>query len=150
MEYEFDTHISLMHAELSSMQLDVSTTMTLVNGLVGIVEKLWQECILPNPSFPLPAIRHGNESSATAFGMRYLNGVYSPSVAPVTLSAGVSQTSASCPSGRSDMQGTTLASGSASSASGHAGPSSAPAAGEPHLAVVQWLKKVSQCLWLFM
>jgi len=136
MEHEFDTCISLMHAELSSMQLDVSTTMMLVNGLVSIVEKLWQEHILPNPLFPPPAIRYGNESSATAFGMRYLNGVYGPSVAPVTLSAGVSQTSVSRPSGHSDMQGTTLASGSASSASGHASPSSAPAAGEPHLAVV--------------
>ncbi|KAG2100518.1 hypothetical protein BD769DRAFT_1393941 [Suillus cothurnatus] len=136
MEHEFDTCISLMHAELSSMQLDVSTTVTLVNGLVCIVEKLRQECILPNPSFPPPAIRYGNESLATAFGMRYLNGVYGPSVAPVTLSAGVSQTSVSRPSGRSDMQGTTLASSSASSASRHASPSSAPAAGELHLAVV--------------
>jgi len=90
MEHEFDTHISLMCAKLSSMQLDVSTTVTLVNGLVGIVEKLQQEHILPNPLFQPPAIRHGNESLATAFGMRYLNGVYGPSVAPVTLSAGVS------------------------------------------------------------
>jgi len=136
MEHKFDTRISSMCTELSSMQLNVSTTMTLVNGLVGIVEKLRQERILPNPSFPPPAIRHGNESSATAFGMRYLNGVYGPSVAPVTLSAGVGQTSVSRPSGCSDMQGTTLASGSASLASGHAGPSSAPAAGELHLAVV--------------
>jgi hypothetical protein len=62
MEHEFDTHISSMHTELSSMQLDVSTTMTLVNGLVSIVVKLWQERILPNPLFPLPAIRHGDES----------------------------------------------------------------------------------------
>jgi hypothetical protein len=89
MEHEFDTRISSMCAKLSSMQLDVSTTVTLVNGLVGIVEKLRQEHILPNPLFQPPAIRHGNESLATAFGMRYLNGVYGPLVAPVTLSAGV-------------------------------------------------------------
>ncbi|KAG2114322.1 uncharacterized protein F5147DRAFT_770303 [Suillus discolor] len=89
MEQEFDARISSMCAELSSMQLDVSATVTLVNGLVGLVKKLRQERVLANPSFPPPMLSHGNESSATAFGMRYLNGVFGPSVAPMPLSVGV-------------------------------------------------------------
>ncbi|KAG1807076.1 hypothetical protein EV424DRAFT_1544021 [Suillus variegatus] len=73
MEQEFDARISSMRAELSSMQLDVSATVTLVNGLVSLVEKLRQEWVLPNPSFALPMIGQGNDTLATAFGMRYLN-----------------------------------------------------------------------------
>ncbi|KAG2095125.1 uncharacterized protein F5147DRAFT_778819 [Suillus discolor] len=110
MEQEFDTRISSMRAELSSMQLDVGATVTLVNGLVCLVEKLRQERVIANPSFPLPMLSHGNESSATAFGMRYMNSVFSPSAAPTSLSAGVGQTSASRPPGRPDMQGDTFTS----------------------------------------
>ncbi|KAG1899438.1 uncharacterized protein F5891DRAFT_1189890 [Suillus fuscotomentosus] len=111
MEQEFEARISSMRAELSSMQLDVGTMVTLVNGLVGLVEKLWQERVLANPSFPPPMISHGNESSATTFGMRYLNGVFSPLVTPMPFSVGVSQTSVSCPPRRPDTQGTTFPSG---------------------------------------
>ncbi|KAG1889742.1 uncharacterized protein F5891DRAFT_1198405 [Suillus fuscotomentosus] len=111
MEQDFEARISSMCAELSSMQLDVGTMVTLVNGLVGLVEKLWQERVLANPSFPPPMISHGNESSATTFGMRYLNGVFSPLVTPMPFSVGVSQTSVSCPPRRPDMQGTTFPSG---------------------------------------
>lgn len=95
MEQEFDTCIFSMRAELSSMKLDVGATVTLVNGLVCLVEKLRQERVIANPSFPLPMLSHGNESSATTFGMRYMNGVFSPSAAPTPLSAGIGQTSAS-------------------------------------------------------
>ncbi|KAG2116989.1 uncharacterized protein F5147DRAFT_648607 [Suillus discolor] len=110
MEQEFDTRISSMCAELSSMQLDVGATVTLVNGLVCLVEKLRQERVIANPSFPPPMLSHGNESSATAFGMRYMNGVFGPLAAPTSLSAGVGQTSASCPPGRPDTQGDTFTS----------------------------------------
>ncbi|KAG1787533.1 uncharacterized protein HD556DRAFT_1312719 [Suillus plorans] len=123
MEQEFDARISLMRADLSSMQLDVGATVTLVNGLVGLVEKLQQERVLANPLFPPPMISHGNDTSATAFGMRYLNGVFGPSVAPIPISVGVGQMSVSCPSGRPDTQGGTFTSGSVSSALAHAGPS---------------------------
>ncbi|KAG2098279.1 uncharacterized protein F5147DRAFT_656158 [Suillus discolor] len=123
MEQEFDTWISSMHAELSSMQLDVGATVTLVNGLVGLVEKLWQEQVLANPSFLPPMISHGNDTSATTFSTRYLNGVFSPSVAPIPISVGVGQTLVSCPSGRPDMQGSVFTSGLASLALAHAGPS---------------------------
>ncbi|KAG2367551.1 hypothetical protein BDR07DRAFT_1478905 [Suillus spraguei] len=99
MELEFKSHISAMRAELSNMQ---------------------------NPSFLPPMISHGNESSATAFGIRYLNGVFGPSVAPIPPSVGMGQTLVSCPSACPDMQGSTFTSGQASSASAHAGPSSAP------------------------
>ncbi|KAG0692663.1 hypothetical protein DFH29DRAFT_882187 [Suillus ampliporus] len=54
MEQDFNTRISSMHAELSSMQLDVGATVTLVDGLVCLVEKLRQDHIVPNPSFPAP------------------------------------------------------------------------------------------------
>ncbi|KAG1809845.1 uncharacterized protein HD556DRAFT_1452297 [Suillus plorans] len=110
MEQEFDTHISSMCAELSSMQLDVGATVTLVNRLVSLVEKLQQEWVLTNPSFSPPILSHGDDFSATTFGMRYLNGVFGPLVAPIPLSIGVSQTSASCPSGHPDMQGGTFTS----------------------------------------
>ncbi|KAG2050208.1 hypothetical protein BDR06DRAFT_974596 [Suillus hirtellus] len=103
MEHDFDTHISSMHAELSAVQLDVSTTITLVNGLVSLVKKLRQECVLANPSFPPPMVSHGNDSTATAFSMRYLNGVFGPFIAPMPLSVGVSQTSASRSFGHPDM-----------------------------------------------
>ncbi|KAG1836548.1 hypothetical protein DFJ58DRAFT_734902 [Suillus subalutaceus] len=108
MEHDFDTRISSMCAELSAMQLNVGATVTLVDGLVGLVEKLQQEWVLPNPSFPPPTMRQGNESSATALSMRYLNSVFDPSVAPIPLSVGINQTLASRTFGRSDMQGSTL------------------------------------------
>ncbi|KAG0697644.1 hypothetical protein DFH29DRAFT_878573 [Suillus ampliporus] len=54
MEQDFDTCISSMCAELLSMQLDVGATVTLVNGLVCLVEKLQQDQVVPNPSFPAP------------------------------------------------------------------------------------------------
>ncbi|KAG2057625.1 hypothetical protein BDR06DRAFT_1036812 [Suillus hirtellus] len=107
MEQEFDARISSMHAELSSMQLDVGATVTLVNGLVGLVKKLQQEQVVANPSFPPPALSHANESSATTFGMRYLNGVFGPSVAPMPLSVGVGQSSALHPSSHPEVQGGT-------------------------------------------
>ncbi|KAG1794830.1 uncharacterized protein HD556DRAFT_1442615 [Suillus plorans] len=132
MEHDFDARISSMRAELSAVQLDVGTTVTLVNGLVGLVEKLRQERVLANPSFPPPMVSHGNDSTATAFGMRYLNGVFGPSIAPIPLSVGVGQTSASRSFGRPDMQGSTSISGNLSSASAHAGPLSAPAPGGSH------------------
>ncbi|KAG0693560.1 hypothetical protein DFH29DRAFT_881371 [Suillus ampliporus] len=74
MEQDFDTRISSMHAELSSMQLDVGATVTLVDGLVCLVEKLQQDHVVPNPSFPAPVIGPANASTATAMGYRYLNG----------------------------------------------------------------------------
>ncbi|KAG1801758.1 hypothetical protein EV424DRAFT_1545390 [Suillus variegatus] len=123
MEREFDARISSMHAELSAMQLDVGATVTLVNGLVGLVEKLRQERVLPNPSFALPMIGQGNDTLATAFSMRYLNGVFGPSVVPIPVSVGVGQTSVSCLPGRLNTQGSTFTSGSVSSALAHAGPS---------------------------
>ncbi|KAG1843072.1 hypothetical protein C8R48DRAFT_780809 [Suillus tomentosus] len=135
MEHDFDARISSMCAELSAMQLDVGTTVTLVNGLVSLVEKLRQEHVLANPSFPPPMVSHGNDSTATAFGMRYLNDVFGPSIAPMPLSVGVGQTSASRSFGRPDMQGSTSISGHLSSVSAHAGPSSTPAPGESHFAV---------------
>ncbi|KAG1797137.1 uncharacterized protein HD556DRAFT_1466784 [Suillus plorans] len=91
-KHDFDARISSMRAELSAVQLDVGTTVMLVNGLVGLVEKLRQERVLANPSFPPPMVSHGNDSTATAFGMRYLNGVFGPSIAPIPLSVGVGQT----------------------------------------------------------
>ncbi|KAG1859081.1 hypothetical protein C8R48DRAFT_674069 [Suillus tomentosus] len=135
MEHDFDACISSICAELSAMQLDVGTTVTLVNGLVGLVEKLWQEQVLANPLFPPLMVSHGNDSTATAFSMRYLNSVFSPSIAPIFLSVGVGQTSASCSFGRPDMQGSTSISGNLSLASAHAGPSSTPAPGGSHFAV---------------
>ncbi|KAG0698121.1 hypothetical protein DFH29DRAFT_878203 [Suillus ampliporus] len=123
MEQDFNTHISSMRAELSSMQFDVGATITLVNGLVCLVEKLWQDHVIPNPSFPAPVISPANASTATAMGYRYLNGVFGPSVGPLPMSVGVGKPSVSRPFGCPDMQGTTFMSGQVSSVSAPAGPS---------------------------
>ncbi|KAG0695462.1 hypothetical protein DFH29DRAFT_1005438 [Suillus ampliporus] len=125
MEQDFDTRISSMCMELSSMQLDVNTTMTLVNGLVCLVEKLWQDQVVANPSFPALVISHVNGSLATTLGLRYLNSVFSPSVGAIPMSVGVGQTLVSHPFSCPDMQGSTFMSGQASSVSAPASPSHA-------------------------
>ncbi|KAG1770165.1 hypothetical protein EV702DRAFT_1202577 [Suillus placidus] len=127
MELDFDSRICSMSAELSAMQFDVSATVTLVNGLLNMVEKLQQERSVPNPSFLPPTMGPSHGSSATAMGMRYLNGVFGPSVTPNIDSVDVGQPSVSRPFGRPDAQGSTFTSGQESSGSAQAGPSSAPA-----------------------
>ncbi|KAG2139613.1 uncharacterized protein EDB93DRAFT_1106097 [Suillus bovinus] len=91
MEQDFNSRISSMHTKLLVMQLNVGTTVTLVNGLVGMVEKLRQEQVVPNPLFQPPTMSYGNSSFATAFGMRYLNSVYGPLVPPIPQSANIGQ-----------------------------------------------------------
>ncbi|KAG1776223.1 hypothetical protein EV702DRAFT_1046375 [Suillus placidus] len=100
MELDFDSRICSMRAELSAMQFDVSAMVTLVNGLLNMVEKLRQERSVPNPSFLPPTMGTSHGSSATAMGMRYLNGVFGPSVTPNTDSVDIGQPSVSCPFGR--------------------------------------------------
>ncbi|KAG1730158.1 uncharacterized protein EDB91DRAFT_1252809 [Suillus paluster] len=134
-QQDCETRISSMHAKLSSMQFDLGTTVNLVNGLTSLVEKLREAQTIANPSFPPPMMSNFGATSATpqmqAMGIRYLNGVYSPSVATSASAAGPS---ASRPFGRLDMHGDTFTSGQASSVSAHAGPSSAPAVVGPHSA----------------
>ncbi|KAG0694187.1 hypothetical protein DFH29DRAFT_880869 [Suillus ampliporus] len=125
MEQDFNTRISSMCAELSSMQLDVSTTVTLVNGLVCLVEKLQQDQVVANPSFPAPMISDVDGSSATTFNQRYLNGVFGPLVGAIPHSVGLNQTLVSRPFGHPDMQGSMFMSGQASLVPAHASPSSA-------------------------
>ncbi|KAG0695111.1 hypothetical protein DFH29DRAFT_1005755 [Suillus ampliporus] len=110
---------------LARVDLDVDITMTLVNGLVCLVEKLQQDQVIANPSFPALVISHANGSSATTLDLRYLNGVFSPSVGAIPMSVGVGQTSVSCPFSRPDMQGSTFMSGQASLVSAPTGPSHA-------------------------
>ncbi|KAG1726512.1 uncharacterized protein EDB91DRAFT_1254286 [Suillus paluster] len=114
---------------------DLGTTVNLVNGLTSLVEKLQQAQTIANPLFPPPMMSNFGATSATpqmqVMGIRYLNGVYSPSVAT---SASAADPSASRPFGRPDMHGDTFTSGQASSMSAHASPSSAPAVVGPHSA----------------
>ncbi|KAG1745808.1 uncharacterized protein EDB91DRAFT_1245960 [Suillus paluster] len=134
-EQDYKTCISLMCAELSFMQLDLSATFTLVNGLVSLVEKLWQAHTVANPLFPSLMISNfGATLAATqvqALGMRYLNSMYSPLVGTLASAAGPS---ASCPFGHPDMWGNTFTSGQASLVSAHASPSSTPAVVGPNYA----------------
>ncbi|KAG1779890.1 hypothetical protein EV702DRAFT_1194642 [Suillus placidus] len=83
--------------------------------------------IVPNLSFLPPTMGPSHGSSATAMGMRYLNGVFGPSVTPNTDSVNIGRPSVSRPFGRPDAQGSTFTSGQESSGSAQAGPSSAPA-----------------------
>ncbi|KAG2134171.1 uncharacterized protein EDB93DRAFT_1254603 [Suillus bovinus] len=96
-------------------------------GKQPMVETLRQQCSVLNPSLPLPTMSHSHGSSATAMGMRYLNSVFGPLVAPNPPSVGGGQASASHPFSRPDVQGSTFTSGQPSSGSAQAGPSSAPA-----------------------
>ncbi|KAG1847316.1 hypothetical protein DFJ58DRAFT_730198 [Suillus subalutaceus] len=81
----------------------------------------------PDPSFPPPAMGPTSGSTATAMGIKYLTGVFGPSVAPNANSVAVGQPSASRPFSRPDVQGSTFSSGQPSSESVQASPSSAPA-----------------------
>ncbi|KAG1726820.1 uncharacterized protein EDB91DRAFT_1254192, partial [Suillus paluster] len=134
-QQDCETRISSMHAELSSMQFDLGTTVSLVNGLTSLVEKLREAQTIANPSFPPPMMSNFGATSATpqmqAMGIRYLNGVYGSSVATSASAAG---SSASRPFGCLDMHGDTFTSGQVSLVSAHAGPSSAPAVVGPHSA----------------
>ncbi|KAG1728246.1 uncharacterized protein EDB91DRAFT_1253509 [Suillus paluster] len=127
-QQDCETRISSMCAELSSMQFDLGTTVSLVNGLTSLVEKLREAQTVAHPSFPPPTMSNFGATSATpqmqAMGIRYLNSVYGPSVATSASAAGPSATR---PFGRLNMHGDTFTSGQASSVSAHAGPSSTPA-----------------------
>ncbi|KAG1862828.1 hypothetical protein DFJ58DRAFT_725311 [Suillus subalutaceus] len=125
-EHDFDSHISSMRAEFSDVQLSFNATVDVVNGLANMVEKMRQECSVLNTSFPPPAIGLTGASTATDMGIKYLTGVFGPSVAPNADSVTIGQPSASCPFGRPDVQGSTFTSGQPSSESVQAGPSSAP------------------------
>ncbi|KAG1834618.1 hypothetical protein DFJ58DRAFT_735784 [Suillus subalutaceus] len=126
MEHNFNSCISSMRAEFSDVQLSFNATVDVVNGLANMVEKMRQERSVLNTSFPPPAIGPTGASTATDMGIRYLTGVFGPSVAPNADSVAVSQPSASRPFGRPDVQGRTFTSGQPSSESVQAGPSSAP------------------------
>ncbi|KAG1747875.1 uncharacterized protein EDB91DRAFT_1245351 [Suillus paluster] len=134
-QQDCETRISSMRAELSSMQFDLGTTVSLVNGLTSLVEKLQEAQTIANPSFPPLMMSNFGATSATpqmqAMGIRYLNGVYGPSVATSASAAGPS---ASHPFSRLDMHGDTFTSGQASSVSAHASPSSTPAVVGPRSA----------------
>ncbi|KAG1752346.1 uncharacterized protein EDB91DRAFT_1243124 [Suillus paluster] len=130
-EQDCETWISSMRAELSFMHLDLGATVTLMNGLVGLVEKLQQTHTVANSLFPPLIISNFGATSATTqvqvMGIRYLNGVYSPLVGTSASAAGPS---ASHP----DMHSNTFTSGQVSLVSAHADPSSAPAVVGPHSA----------------
>ncbi|KAG2741699.1 hypothetical protein P692DRAFT_201810151 [Suillus brevipes Sb2] len=123
-EQDFDSRITSMRAEFAAVQLSFNQTVEVVTGLSNLVEKLRQDRSMFNPSFPPPMLGSAGGSTATAMGVRYLPGVFGPSVVPT--SAAVGQTSASR-LGRPDVQGSTFTSGQPSSESVQAGPSSAPA-----------------------
>ncbi|KAG2130434.1 uncharacterized protein EDB93DRAFT_1255920 [Suillus bovinus] len=118
MEQDFNSRISSMRLKLLVMQLN--------HGREASAE------VIPNPLFQPPTMSYGNSSSATVFGMRYLNSIFGPLVPPIPQSANIGQQSAYGPSACLDIQGTTFTSGQASSASKLAGPSSTPAAVGPH------------------
>ncbi|KAG2063091.1 hypothetical protein BDR04DRAFT_1164258 [Suillus decipiens] len=124
MHLDFDTRMSALRAEFSSMKADLDTTVILVDGVLNMVETLQRDRSAPNPSFLPPIADLNVASSVTALGRRYLNSVFNPSVAPSTNSVGVTDTSASRPFGRSDVQGTTFTSGQVTAEPVQAGPSS--------------------------
>ncbi|KAG1865935.1 hypothetical protein DFJ58DRAFT_724324 [Suillus subalutaceus] len=126
MEHDFDSRISSMRAEFSDVQLSFNATVDVVNGLANMVEKMRQERSVLNTSFPPPVIGSTGASTATDMGIRYLTGVFGPSVAPNADSVAIGQPSASHPFGHPDVQGRTFTSGQPSSESVQAGPSSAP------------------------
>ncbi|KAG1832629.1 hypothetical protein DFJ58DRAFT_847963 [Suillus subalutaceus] len=126
MEHDFDSRISSMRAEFSDVQLSFNAMVDVVNGLANMVEKMRQERSVLNTSFPPPAIGPTGASTATDMGIRYLTGVFGPSVAPNADSVAVGQPSASRPFGRPDVQGRTFTSGQPSSELVQVGPSSAP------------------------
>ncbi|KAG1775255.1 hypothetical protein EV702DRAFT_1236345 [Suillus placidus] len=120
MEQDFDSRITSMRAEFTDVQLSFNQTVDVVTGLSNMVEKFRQERSFPNPSFPPPVMVPTSGSTATAMGVKYLTGMFSPLLAPNA----DSQPSASCPFGRPDVQGSTFTSGQPSSESVEAGPSS--------------------------
>ncbi|KAG1828769.1 hypothetical protein DFJ58DRAFT_848923 [Suillus subalutaceus] len=126
MEHDFDSRISSMRAEFSDVQLSFNAMVDVVNGLANMVKKMRQEHSVLNTSFPPPAIGPTGASTATDMGIRYLTGVFGPSVAPNADSVAVGQPSASRPFGRPDVQGRTFTSGQPSSELVQASPSSAP------------------------
>ncbi|KAG1820927.1 uncharacterized protein BJ212DRAFT_1297408 [Suillus subaureus] len=103
MEQEFNACISSMQAKFSAMQLSFNGTVDTVQGLANMVKKLWQECTVLNPSFPPPMMGPTSGSSATAMGVRYLTGVFGPSVTPTANSVSIGQPSASHPFSRPDV-----------------------------------------------
>ncbi|KAG1776911.1 hypothetical protein EV702DRAFT_1227857 [Suillus placidus] len=122
MEQDFDSRITSMRAEFTDVQLSFNQMVDVVTGLSNMVEKFRQEHSFPNPSFPPPVMVPTGGSTATAMGVKYLTGVFGPSLAPNA----DSQPSASRPFGRPDVQGSTFTSGQPSSESVEAGPSSGP------------------------
>ncbi|KAG1766135.1 hypothetical protein EV702DRAFT_1257295 [Suillus placidus] len=129
MEQDFDSRITSMRAKFTNVQLSFNQMVDVVTGLSDMVEKFRQEHSFPNPSFPPPVMVPTGGSTATAMGVKYLTGVFGPSLAPNA----DSQPSASRPFSRPDVQGSTFTSGQPSSESVEAGPSSGPAIPSDHI-----------------
>ncbi|KAG2337905.1 hypothetical protein BDR05DRAFT_952269 [Suillus weaverae] len=123
MEQDFDSHITSMWAEFTDVQLSFNQMVDVVTSLSNMVEKFRQEHSFLNPSFPPPVMVQTGGSTATAIGVKYLTGMFGPSLAPNA----DSQPSASRPFSCPDVQGSTFTSGQPSSESVEAGPSSGPA-----------------------
>ncbi|KAG1819021.1 uncharacterized protein BJ212DRAFT_1298313 [Suillus subaureus] len=115
MERDFKTCMLPMRAEFSQMQQDVGHTVTVVDGLVGLVEKLrqahCQQSILPSTDHQQPWSYCGHHAGASLG-----HGVFEWSV----------WSFASHPFGCLDVQGTTFMSSQAASVSALASPSLAP------------------------
>ncbi|KAG2072143.1 hypothetical protein BDR04DRAFT_1117191 [Suillus decipiens] len=122
MHLDFDTHISALWVEFLSMKADLYTTVILIDGVLNMVETLWQDHSAPNPLFLLPMADPNVASSAATLGRRYLNSVFNPLVTPSTNSVGITEASASCPFGHPDVQGTTFTSGQVTAEPVHASP----------------------------
>ncbi|KAG2336370.1 hypothetical protein BDR05DRAFT_953418 [Suillus weaverae] len=120
MEQDFDSCITSMWAEFTDVQLSFNQTVDVVTGLSNMVKKFRQERSFLNPSFPPPVMVPTGGSMATAMGVKYLTGVFGPSLAPNA----DSQPSVSRPFCHPDVQGSTFTSGQPSSESMEASPSS--------------------------
>ncbi|KAG2067704.1 hypothetical protein BDR04DRAFT_1158722 [Suillus decipiens] len=137
MHLNFDTHISALWAKFSLMKADLDTMVILIDGVLNMVETLWQDHCVPNPLFLLPMADPNVASSATALGRRYLNSVFNPLVAPSTNSVSITEASASWPFGHPDAQGTTFTSGQVTAEPVHASPLSVSVLDSPSSAPMQ-------------
>ncbi|KAG2365908.1 hypothetical protein BDR07DRAFT_1480799 [Suillus spraguei] len=89
MHLDFDTCISGLQAEFSLMKADLDTMVILMDGVLNMVETLWQDRSAPNPLFLPPMADPNITSLATTLGRMYLNSVFNTSVAPTTNSVGI-------------------------------------------------------------